>query len=176
MRQGGSGLAERLITQVSDSVIHHYWCFVFPLTDSFGAAVRWKRMWCGNWSNSLPTALNLATHFSDRSLLASLSCIPGTCSGFLWPRAGVSHGWGGRKSSTQGMPSFNYLARATVMGNVRAAFLTLAQGLLLHVCSPRYAKRFGLVPKCHCRVWWMRHNFRLGSFFSLSYLFYQVGN
>lgn len=140
MSQQASGLAERLITQVSDSVIHHYWCLVFSLTDSFWSAVRWKRMRCSNWSNSLLTALNLATHFSDLfTCLSSLSGIPWTCSAFLWPRAGWSHGWGGRKSSTRGMPSFNYLTPATVMGSVRSfpdtGAGTFATCLLSSICK-----------------------------------------
>lgn len=76
MRQQGSGLAGRLIAQVSDLTIHHYRWFVFSLTmlrlsGSLRSAGHCKRMWCSNWSNSLPTALNLTTHLSELSSLLS---------------------------------------------------------------------------------------------------------
>lgn len=151
---------------------------MFSLTDSFWSAVRWKRMRCSNWSNSLLTALNLATHFSDLfTCLSSLSGIPGTCSAFLWPRAGWNHGRGGRQSSTRGMPSFNYLTPATVMGSVHSfpdtGAGTFATCLLSSICKAGLVLcQSATVTSGECGI---TSDLEVSSL-SLSYLFYQVGN
>lgn len=121
---------ETVITWVCEWVIHYYWYNVFSLSvtvsvtamcvvlcGSQRSAIRFYRTCCrSNWCNSLSlhTALGLAARCSD---LCSLPSSPSRDARlFSGPALDLRHGWRGRRSSSQGRPSFHYLTPATVMG------------------------------------------------------------